>query len=188
VEPATSGRRRGDDLEDQQVAEALKATGRAVDAAPAAAADEEGPRNGPHTAACGARDDALHQAWNSAHTGAGDPSLQNFRVPLHQPESEHERDQRHCGLLKSCDWRIQLDNRKSWVLLPPRNHARLVPFVSWMLMGIGANIDLQVRIQGGCCFALASRFESPSTHYMHLSVPQRAAHTTTTYRYPNMLV
>jgi hypothetical protein len=47
-------------------------------------------------------------------------------------------------LLAACGWRIERDMRDKWILQPPRNHARLVPFISWFLMGIGANVDIQV--------------------------------------------
>ena len=71
--------------------------------------------------------------------------MQRHNVPLDKPETEEERLQRHTSLLKECNWRIAPDQRNSYCLLPPRNHKRLVPFVSWMLMGIGANVDQQVR-------------------------------------------
>ena len=71
--------------------------------------------------------------------------MERYRLPLDKPETKEERKQRHTTLLRECNWRIEQDLRKSWVLLPPRNHGRLVPFVSWMLLGIGANVDQQVR-------------------------------------------
>jgi hypothetical protein len=88
-----------------------------------------------------------HETKNSpvAGTNDGPADVQRYNVPRDKPETEEQRKQRHTTLLKACNWRIEQDQRKSWVLLPPRNHRRLVPFVSWMLLGIGANVDQQVR-------------------------------------------
>ena len=69
----------------------------------------------------------------------------DFRAPPGGEETAQERMHRHHRLLKACSWRIEKDQRGSWTLCPPRNHRRLVAFISWMVLGVGANCDIQVR-------------------------------------------
>ena len=82
--------------------------------------------------------------WHSATppADAGGPGPHLHRAPL-APESPDEQASRFCRLLRSCDWRVKQDVRRSWVLCPPRNHQRLVNLCSWFLMGVGANCDIQ---------------------------------------------
>ena len=95
---------------------------------------------------------------NSPRAGTcdGPADVQRYNVPRDKPETEAQRTQRHTTLLKACNWRIEQNQRKSWVLLPPRNHIRLVPFVSWMLLGIGANVDQEIIL------VEANRAKSPN--------------------------
>jgi ATP-dependent DNA helicase PIF1 len=82
--------------------------------------------------------------WHTATPPADDgaPGPHQHRAPP-GPESPDEQAARFCRLLRSCDWRVKQDVRRSWVLCPPRNHQRLVNLCSWFLMGVGANCDIQ---------------------------------------------
>ena len=99
----------------------------------------------------------------------------DFRAPPGGEETAQERMHRHHRLLKACSWRIEKDQRGSWTLCPPRNHRRLVAFISWMVLGVGANCDIQVRSAawggseaGSVCEISSSRAHPPTQNALTL--------------------
>ena len=97
----------------------------------------------------------------------------DFRAPPGGEETAQERMHRHHRLLKACSWRIEKDQRGSWTLCPPRNHRRLVAFISWMVLGVGANCDIQVR-SAACGGSEAGSVCEISSSRAHPPHPKRA--------------
>ena len=101
--------------------------------------------------------------WVGSSDGDAASLPESFSPPPGKVETPGEQRHRHIKILRACGWIIQKDQRSSWILLPPRNHSRIVPFISWMLMGLGANCDLQVRVprpstaRGGAPFTRTRR-------------------------------
>lgn len=48
-----------------------------------------------------------------------------------------------------CHWKIELDRREKWCLLAPRDHPRLVAYMSWFIAGVRANVDSQFILDQG---------------------------------------
>ena len=60
----------------------------------------------------------------------------------------------------ACRWRIELDRRQKWCLQAPRNHGRLVAFISWFVVGFRANVDSQFILDQGALINYILKYQT----------------------------